>query len=467
MKFGKYISIFIAQVLLSTIVLAQDTVVLSFKEYMGIVREHHPLSKTADLKIIEGDMSVRQARGGFDPEAYGDFWEKRYTDVDYYQLFDGGLKVPTWYGVEFSGGFQQNSGDYLNPMDNTPEQGFWYAGISVPVAQGLFIDKRRAELRKAQMYQKMTEQERRLILNDLLYNAGQAYWDWFIAYNNLLVYSEALEIAQLRFDAVKQSAALGDRPSIDTLEAGIQVQNRKLSFQQAQLDFKNQTAFLSVYLWRDGRIPLEPAPNTIPLTQDNIINEVNSEVIVADRDSLISSHPELQRMAFKIQGLKIENRWMKEQLKPTLNLKYNLLTTPTGPADRPVMGLNDYTFGVQFNFPILLRQERGAVRLADLKIKENEYSLASKRADLLFKVTAAFNELNTTGNQIDLYSGTVRDYLGLLTGERVMFEAGESSLFMVNSRELGYINARVKLVELIGKNRKAGLKAEYSLALLE
>jgi hypothetical protein len=37
---------------------------------------------------------------------------------------------------------------------------------------------------------------------------------------------------------------------------------------------------------------------------------------------------------------------------------------------------------------------------------------------------------------------------------------------MVNSREIGYIQAQLKLIELIAKNRKAKLTANFALGLL-
>jgi hypothetical protein len=76
------------------------------------------------------------------------------------------------------------------------------------------------------------------------------------------------------------------------------------------------------------------------------------------------------------------------------------------------------------------------------------------------------NEWETLEGLVELYQQTVQDYLGLLNGERQMFNAGESSLFMVNSRELGYINAQLKLIELLAKNHKAELKTLYSFGLL-
>lgn len=47
-----------------------------------------------------------------------------------------------------------------------------------------------------------------------------------------------------------------------------------------------------------------------------------------------------------------------------------------------------------------------------------------------------------------------------------MFEAGESSIFMVNARQQSYIAAQVKLMELLAKNREAALKARHAFGEL-
>ena len=47
-----------------------------------------------------------------------------------------------------------------------------------------------------------------------------------------------------------------------------------------------------------------------------------------------------------------------------------------------------------------------------------------------------------------------------------MFEIGESSLFMVNSREMDYIQAQLKLIELISKNQTAYIGTLHALGTL-
>ena len=199
---------------------------MSFEEFMEIVRQYHPIARQAELQLEKGDAYVLKSKGGFDPIVQGDASQKYFDGSKYYSLLNGNLQIPTWFGVQIQSGYENTTGSRLNPQNYTPDDGLWYAGISVPLGKGLFIDQRRADLKQAKIYQQSTIVERRKILNELMYEAGKAYFEEFKTYNKLLVYQNVKELAETRLTAVQQSVVLGDKPAFDTLEAGIQVQTR-------------------------------------------------------------------------------------------------------------------------------------------------------------------------------------------------------------------------------------------------
>jgi outer membrane protein TolC len=335
----------------------KDSVVtMSYKDFMDRVKSHHPLAMQADLKLQQGKQQVRKSRGSFDPKAFSDVSQKYFSGDQYYSVINSGLKIPTWYGIEVESGYTQNDGVLLNPQNSTPGAGLWYAGVSVPIGQGLFIDKRRAALKKARLFQESTKAERDLLYNELLYSAGQAYWAWFEAHNAVIVYENALGLTQQRFEAVKQGVLFGDKPSIDTVEAAIQVQNRTLSLQDAQLSYKNASALLSVYLWVDGIVPLETSSNTHPYAVDDLGTIGVNEEFKNALDSLNSYHPMLRQYAYKIDQLKVDKRLKQELLKPQLDLKYNAINQPVGNDAFTNYNSNNYTWGVAFKMPIFLRK---------------------------------------------------------------------------------------------------------------
>lgn len=440
---------------------------LGFDDFNAIVLQHHPLAVQAKLLKKKGDATVQMARGGFDPKIGTDISQKYFKGDQYYSLIDAGLKVPTWFGIEVTSGYEQNGGQYLNPENSTSGGGLVYAGLSLPVGRGLFIDERRAELRKAQIFSKSAVLEQRLLLNELLYEAGTAYWKWFKHYEALKVYKEALKLAEFRFSSIVTEVKAGNRSAIDTLEARIQLQNRQLSIQQAELDFKNAAAMLSVYMWQNGQIPMEIDEQTLPVEKEFVELSTMDEVLLDRMDSLVAFHPYLQQFRFKIEQLKIERRMKSEQLKPLLNLKYNALNQVVGNNPFANLSINNYNWGLQFSMPIPLRKERGALKLTKIKIQEAELDVINKQAHIGYKINAALNAWSISREQTLLYKRTVSDYQGLLNAEQQKFAAGESSLFMVNSRELGFISAQIKYLNLLAANQKAGLDLKYALGILE
>lgn len=439
---------------------------LTYEEYMDIVRQHHPLAVQAGLQQDYGKAAVLSSKAGFEPKAQGDLSQKYYGGNQYYSLLDAGLKVPTWFGIELKGGYEQNQGQYLNPQNKVPDEGLWYAGISIPLGQGLFIDERRAELRKARVFLNSTEAERRAMLNELFYDAGKSYWEWFENFNKLQVFKEAVETATSRKEAIIQSVLLGDKPYIDTLEADIQLRNRLLALWEAEMEYQNSSAKLAVFLWQDGNIPLEPSPSIHPPLRDAIQINGSDPDLLQQSDSLIDNHPHYLLYGFKLQDLEIEERWKREQLKPQLDLNYNALTNAS--PDFEDLGYNpsNYKWGLSVSMPILLRKERAGLQITKLKINEAELEQSAKKAELRAKVISGFNLWNTTARQSREYERTVRNYRRLVEGENQLFFSGESSLFMVNSREMAFINAQLKFLELLSKNRKAELNSLYTLGIL-
>ena len=231
------------------------------------------------------------------------------------------------------------------------------------------------------------------------------------------------------------------------------------------MEFENASALISVYLWLEGVTPLEIAEGTIPAFQEATGVPID-EQFLGEIEELIEQHPELRRSGLKVDQLEIDRRWSREQLKPELNLKYNVLTESIDKIPSAEYSLNNYNFGLEFEMPLFLRKERGKVKLANLKIVDARLDLDNYRANLKYKARAALNEWKTSNQQLEIYRQTVENTRRLLEGERRMFRAGESSLFMVNSRQMSYINAQNKFFESISKNRIARLKTFYRFGLI-
>ncbi len=441
--------------------------VLALEDLLALVREYHPVARQAGLQTVRGEAGLQKARGGFDPKLYTVIDQKYYNGKSYFSHLDGGLKVPTWFGVELKAGFDQQSGEFLNPENTTPTGGLLMAGIQVPLGQGLMIDQRRATLFAARVYQKATEAERRMMLNDLLFNAAATYWDWVLTEYSLQILQDARSLAISRLDFVRGSYSLGSKAAIDTVEAFLQVQLLDQQLQEAQVENNTSRMELSNYLWAEGSTPLELEWATRPpdSLQWSPVPEVPSDTVEQWISRLAVDHPDLQRATLKLSALEIDRRLKADKLKPRLNLQYNLLTEPIGDAFLAQISPVNYKWGLEFEMPIFLRKERGDLQFAKVKLEEARLERDQKQLEWRNKVrTYAYTQENLKA-QVQLAERTVENVRRLLFAERNRFENGESSLFLLNTRQLKLIEAEMKWLTLKTKQQKTGLALRWALGV--
>lgn len=423
---------------------------LDFESFKTRVLNFHPVVKQAANTVEIGRQEVVKAKGTLDPKLSSEISGKQFKDVDYYHLGNSGLKIPTWIGIDLKAGYEQNRGTYLNPQNSTPGSGLWYAGVEVPLGKGMFFDERRATIRTAQVIEKMVINERELIINDVLLDAYSCYWSWYEAYQKLKIAEEGYRFALIRFEGVKQNALLGESPSIDTVEARIQLLNRNFEKIQAEYNFQNASSVLNLFLWTENFIPLELEEKTIPQDEAKNNYELGS-LLLRSATMDTEKTPIVLQTVYKLDQLKIEERLKKEQLKPELNVAYNPLSQPVGNNPFANFSVENYKFGVTASMPIFLRKERGGLAQTKLKIENATLDIAYKVNELKQKEMILRNELYQLYEQLGIQKTQVLQSKMLLDSEQTRFDIGESSLFLVNIREMNYLQYQMKLVELEAK----------------
>ncbi len=438
-----------------------SAVVFTYDEFITIVKADHPVAFQAGLMTEQGDLYLQKARGGFDPKLYGTANQKYYEGKQYYSYLNGGLKIPTWFGLSVDGGYSLNDGTRLNPESLTPDAGLWNLGLSANLGKGLFIDQRRADIKQAEIYARSTLLEQRLMVNQLMYDATLAYYDWFAAYNQRNVYADAVINAEERLENTRQSCFLGDKACVDTLKALIQLQDRQLKLEQGNLKLQNKRVLLETFLWQDGFIPLEMTPTLVPPDYDALNTIIDaSEIRIIDVEQLANNHPEVLIQNNKIEIAKIDYRLRLEDLKPTVELKYNALGSPVDDGFAANYSVEDYNWGAKVSYPIFTFKERANLRLTRIQLEQQEAELANKSAAVRYKINAARNTWFSLNEQITIYSKAVVNYDALLDAEVTLFQIGESSMFLINTRDQNLIEAQIKLIDIILESRSA--KAFYN-----
>jgi outer membrane protein TolC len=339
-----------------------------------------------------------------------------------------------------------------------------YVGFSVPVAKGLLLDKRRAALQQAKIFQDLSVQEQRAVLNDLLYEAAKAYWMWWQQYEIQRLFQQAIKNAEQRFRLVKTAYQLGDRPAIDTIEALAQLQTFGLRQNEIALDIVNSQLDLNIFLWQQNGEAYSLPATVVPQRTLTSMENLQIETLLQS----VQQHPELQQYRFKLGALHIEKRLKFQSLLPSVYLKYNQLNNShdlVKSFSTPWLQ-NNYRYGVAIAMPLRLSEGRGEFRKAKLKIEQTELEGLNKQLTLTTKLQQYYNEWTNLQGQMALQQRAIASYAALQRGEEVRFLNGESSLFLVNARELKTLEAQQKLIELQSKEGKAAASTLWAAGTL-
>ncbi|GLR19538.1 hypothetical protein GCM10007940_41540 [Portibacter lacus] len=419
-----------------------DTTILTYNEYLENIIQYHPIAKKADLKIKFAKAEMLSAKGNLDPEIYADWNQKNFSDKLYYRQYQTKLKLPTRYGVDVVGGYENTEGVFLNPENKTDKFGLWHLGLEVNVLQGLLVNERRTALDQAKIFQDQAKVEQQLILNDLIYNATTAYltWQQYVYFRKVLVENEV--IADTYFNNTKESFFSGEKTAMDTLEAYIAYQDVISLTQKNELGLIKSRQMVENYLWYQD-LPIELQNNTIP---ENYINPLFSNYDKFENANL-SNHPNIQSTINKLSLLALEQKLKREKLKPKLKIKYNPLLATSSNSLIPSFSVNDYKWGFNFSMPLLMRSERAAIQQGEVKIQEANLDIDQKRNELQNKIESSWLQQFVLQEQVVLLGKNVESYRLLLEGENEKFNYGESSVFLLNKRQEKYINGQFKLIE--------------------
>lgn len=431
--------------------------VLSEDAFVQIVRSYHPVAKQAQLLVDRARADLIASRAGFDPQFYVYSDRKTFDGKVYYDYTNPELKIPTWFGIDLKAGLEENLGTLVDP-ELSPGRSS-YLGISLPLAKNLLLDKRRAALKQAKLFRDQSRSEQLLMINNLLMDAYEAYWHWVRTYETFQIISETVTVNQQRFSLIRIGFQQGDRPAIDTTEALAQLQSFELAREQAFLEWRNATLDLSNFTWNSNDNPIILSNDVIPESSWKVPKIANAQVPVL-QDILFQAraeHPKLNIYNFKLDILDIEKKLKFQNLLPTADFSYNLLNKGFDIANNPNAALfnNNYKFGFKIGMPLRLSQGRGEYRAAKIKIRDTNLDLIQDRLSIENKIKAYFNELTQLRQQVRIAEDALANYSRLFQGEDFRFRAGESSLFLLNSRENKVLEARQKLIELKTKFYKS------------
>lgn len=439
---------------------------LDLDAFIGQLKQHHPVAKQAGILVEKAEAELLATRGAFmDPSVTFNTSRKTFDGKSYFIYNRPEIKLPTLFGADFKAGLENNGGPRLSSEESIGRTS--YLGVEMPVLRNLLFDKRRAALQQARLFRTQSEQERLIVLNNLLLDAYVAYWQWAGTYQLYQNYTRFLEVSNERFKLVKIAYANGDRAEIDTIEALTQVQSFTILQQEARMKLVGTSLDVSNFLWMEKDssylLPETAIPDTLLFTNLLQLEPVENFIMRSN-----AQNPMLRTYDFKLQALEVERKLKFQSLLPYVNLKYNLLNQGyyVFKDVNTAFLENNYKWGLDVKIPLFFREGRGDYRAAKLKITETRLELNNKRWETENKIRYYHNEFSQLYNQIITATQAYNNYTKLLKAEELRFRNGESTLFVLNARENKVLETTQKLIELRIKYFKAQYTVQWASGAL-
>ncbi|MBC6993553.1 TolC family protein [Neolewinella lacunae] len=400
--------------------------VIGLEQMLEWTLREHPIAAMADAVEARGPAELLKAKGAFDPKLAAAYDRKEYLGTEYFDYGSAGVEWQSPYALKLAGGYEFSSGTYLNDERTVPEAGQAYLAIKLPLLQGLLTDAVRIDRRLGDIAVERQLALANIIRNELRYDLSLRYAEWRYAERALQIARETEELIRIRLDNTIGLFEQGDKPAVDTLEARVALGSQRLTVAELKVDADLARQALAELYWP---MPATARPATPPA----------EFTVLPTRPDWVSGHPDLLELQFTLSGYQLEQRLKREQLKPQLDVSYYLLGNGLdlpagddqfgGPFDRA------YKLGATASYPIFNRKANASVQLGQLKITEGEAKLADKTQALQFKAAAYADASETFRQQFTDAEILVTQATRLLAAERELFSLGESTQFLLNSRE--------------------------------
>ena len=179
----------------------------------------------------------------------------------------------------------------------------------------------------------------------------------------------------------------------------------------------------------------------------------------------LEEHPKVQKARGDAEAAAAFRRQAAVELFPDIEGEVARLADRAdvgGVSDFPATSGN-YKFGISASTGLLLLKERGKAGEATAKSRIARLVLADVQRDDAASVRTAAAAMDGAGRATGWQREAVALSRRLLDAEQSRFEAGESSLFLVNQRERALLDETIKLAEAEAKRVMATAKLATAL----
>ena len=459
-----FISLLLALALLGSVssakVLAQSQTTQPAPSIEGLIESmvnYHPYVLAINEGNYQAAAELEIARSSFDP-----FIEQKtksrvsgyYDGTNLTQRFTNPIED---YNASVFGEYRIAGGDFpsYEGYYDTLSGGEASVGIAMSLLQNREIDKRRTALRNAGLASSQWQALASSLINDFVYKGVSEYIAWYESALQIDAVTELLNTASEREKALVTRVEKGDLASIVLTEFKANLLQQRLTLAELKQKRDMHAQMLSYY-WRSPSGDMQAVKSDKPPKDINWPYWVGNGQLVTLRNAL-REHPELDVMKLEQQVVENKVALADNALLPKLDLTASI-ARDVGAGSQTLEG-TETKVGLSFSYP-----------LGNRKAKAERAQLQSKQRELAHKLASTEQAIAQRFEQALVYWGQAKDIVSLQSEnaalaktlskvEKTRFDAGDSDMFVLNTRAQNEIKAKVKEI----KARVDLLKAELML----
>lgn len=424
---------------------------LGLEEVLASAERAYPAIRAAELerRIAEGE--VTSAEGGFDLSAKA---RGTLTPLGYYDTVraEAMIEKPSrLWGTSAFAGWKLGAGEFpvYDQRSETLEYGELRAGVQVPIWRNGPIDRRRANLERAELGLMIADLAIAQQKIELRRVATQRYWAWVAAGRRLAIAEALLDNVSRRESAIGQRVDTGDLPPIERVENQRAREQRRAGTAQARRALEQSALELGLFLRGARGEPTFPRPERLPRAFPEV-PAVEPLVPGADLQLARERRPEARSLELQRGQQQVELEWARNQLAPGIDLQVAVAHDIGSPRDaRPDLSETVLEASVLLDIPVQNRAIRGRVESAAANTERLALRARLARDRIDTDVRDAHSALAAARERIDATQREVALALELERGERARFEQGDSNLLIVNLREQQTAEALSREVEAL------------------
>jgi outer membrane protein TolC len=237
----------------------------------------------------------------------------------------------------------------------------------------------------------------------------------------------------------------GEAAPLDTVEALLEVVRREVQLTEASQSRLASRLMVESYLWDARGLPDSLPTNAIPVARIEHPAGTDTAAVGAIVTASLRTHPDLRRVDARIDQATALRRLASQQRMPYLATEISALGDGGGIDVTPG---DDGKVGLTFRSPLLYLRERGRENAAALRVEQGMIDEERLIRDITVLVRTAAGEVEAVVRSVGLQRTVIAQASALVRGEQLRFDAGESTLFLVNARERALLEEEVRLAGL-------------------